>query len=150
MKMLLNVWRLNWPLVPYHSSNRYPCARLTRPSCIRGSNRSADVCRVAAILRAARLSWMEDIYYISKCVDMASACDIPRLVQCVLCTKTLLPWLLRDFDGYSDGPSTKGVEKERRAMKVQSSDIHFVEDMPVTVCQERFFKKQGQVYPCIG
>ena len=72
---------------------------------------------------------------------MASACDIPRLVQCVLCTKTLLRWLLRDFDGYSDGPSTKGVEKERRAMKVQSSDIHFAEDMPVTVCQERFFKK---------
>ena len=133
----------NWPLVPYHSSINYPCARPTRPSCIRESNRSADVCRVAAILRAACLSWMEDIYYINKCVDMASACDIPRLVQCVLCTKTLLRWLLRDFDGYSDGPSTKGVEKERRAMKVQSSDIHFAEDMPVTVCQERFFKKQG-------
>ena len=72
-------------------------------------------------------------------MDMASACDIPRLVQCVLCTKTLL----RDFDGYSDGPSIKGVEKERRAMQVQSSDIHFAEDMPVTVCQERFFKEQG-------
>ena len=133
----------NWPLVPYHSSINYPCPRPTRPSCIRESNRSADVCRVAAILRAACLSWMEDIYYISKCVDMASACDIPRLVQCVLCTKTLLRWLLRDFNGYSDGPSTKGVEKERRAMKVQSSDIHFAEDMPVTVCQGRFFKKQG-------
>ena len=74
---------------------------------------------------------------------MASECDIPRLVQCVLCTETLLPWLLRDFDGYSDGSSTKGVEQERRAMKVQSSDIHFVEDMTVTVCQGRFFKEQG-------
>ena len=73
----------NWPLVPYHSSINYPCARPTMPSCIRESNRSADVCRVAPILRAACLSWMEDIYYISKCVDMASACDIPRLVQCV-------------------------------------------------------------------
>ena len=80
-----------------------------------------------------------------KCVDMASACDIPRLVQCVLCTKTLLRWLLRDFDGYSDGPSTKCVEKERRAMKVQSSDIYSMEDMPVTICQERFFKEQGYI-----
>ena len=143
MKMLLNVLRLNWPLVPYHTSIRYARARPTRPSCIRESNRSADVCLVAAILRAACLSWMEDIYYISKCVDMASACDIPRLVQCVLCTKTLLLWLLRDFDGYSDGHSTKCVEKERRAMKVHSSDIYSPEDMPVTVCQERSFKEQG-------
>ncbi len=46
------------------------------------------------------------------------------------------------FDGYSDVPITKGVEHERRAMKVQSSDIHFAEDMPVTVRQERFFKEQ--------
>ena len=97
MKIVLNVWRLNWPLVPYPALIRYTCAILTRPSCIRGSNRSADV------FPAACLSWMEDIYYISKCVDMASACDIPRLVECVLCTKTLLRWLLRDFDGYSDG-----------------------------------------------
>ena len=140
MKMLLNVLRLNWPLVPYHSSIRYPCAR---PSCIRESNISADVCRVAAIIRAACFSWMEDVYYISKCVDMASACDIPQLVQCMLCTKPLLRWLLRDFDGYSDGPSTKGVDKERRAMTVQSSDIHVAEHMPVTVFQERFFKEQG-------
>ena len=56
MKILLNVWILNWPLVPYHSSNRYPCARLTRPSCIRGSNRSADVCRVAHVCRGWRIS----------------------------------------------------------------------------------------------
>ena len=97
MKILLNVWILNWPLFPYHSSIRYPCARLTRPSCIRGSNHSADVCRAAAILRAACLSCMDDIYYISKCVDMASACDIPRLVKGVLCTTTLLRWLLHDL-----------------------------------------------------
>ena len=54
------------------------------------------------------------------------------------------------FDGYSDGLSTKGVEQERRAMKVPSSDIHFAEDMPVTIRQERFFKERGYVYPCIG
>ena len=46
------------------------------------------------------------------------------------------------FDGYSDGPSTKGVEQEQTAMKVQSSDIHYAEDMPVTFRQERFFKEQ--------
>ena len=43
------------------------------------------------------------------------------------------------FDGYSDGPSTK----DRRGMKVQSSDIHFAEDVLVTVRQERYFKEQG-------
>ena len=117
---------------------------VTRPSCIRGSNHAADVCRAAAaILRSACLSWMEDIYFISKCVDMASACDIPRLVQCVLCTKTPPRGFYVIFDGYSDGPITKGVEQERRAMKVQSSDIHFAEDMPVTFRQEGFFKEQG-------
>ena len=58
---------------------------------------SADVCRAAAILRPACLSWIEDIYFISKCVDMASACDIPRLVEGVLCTKTFLRWLLHEL-----------------------------------------------------
>ena len=58
---------------------------------------SADVCRAAAILRPTCLLWIEDIYYISKCVDMASACDIPRLVEGVVCTKTLLRWLLDDI-----------------------------------------------------
>ena len=33
--------------------------------------------------------------------------------------------------------------KSERAMKVQSSDIHFAEDMRVTFRQERFFKEQG-------
>ena len=32
--------------------------------------------------------------------------------------------------------------KSERAMKVQSSDIHYAEDMPVTFRQERFFKEQ--------
>ena len=49
------------------------------------------------------------------------------------------------FDGCSDGPSTKGVEQERMAMKEQSSDIHFAEGMSVTVCQERFFKEQHRL-----
>ena len=49
-------------LVPYHYSMRYPCGRLTRRSCITWSSHSADVCRAAAILRAAWLSWMEDTY----------------------------------------------------------------------------------------
>ena len=56
---------------------RYPCARLTRPSCIRWSNHYANVCRAAAILRAACISWMEDS---TTSGGMASTCDIPRLV----------------------------------------------------------------------
>ena len=46
------------------------------------------------------------------------------------------------FDGYSNGPSTKGVEQERRAMEVRSSDIEFAEDMPVAVRQECFFANE--------
>ena len=35
-KILLNVWRLNWPLVSYQFSIRHPCAIPTRLSCISG------------------------------------------------------------------------------------------------------------------
>ena len=35
-------------------------------------------------------------------------------------------------------------------MKVQSSDIQLLEDMTVTVRQERPCKEQYYVYPCIG
>ena len=42
------------------------------------------------------------------------------------------------FDGYSDAPSTKGVEQNRRAMKSQSTEILFTDDMPITIHQERF------------
>ena len=54
------------------------------------------------------------------------------------------------FDGYSDGPSTKSMEQERRAMNAQSSGMQFLEDMTVTVRQEHQFKEQGYIYPCIG
>jgi len=42
------------------------------------------------------------------------------------------------FDSYSDAPSTKGVEQNRRAMKLQSTEILFTDDMPITIYQERF------------
>jgi hypothetical protein len=42
------------------------------------------------------------------------------------------------FDGYSDAPSTKGAEQNRRAMKAQSTEILFTDDMPITIRQERF------------
>jgi len=42
------------------------------------------------------------------------------------------------FDGYSDTPSTKGMEQNRRAMKLQSTEILFTDDMPITIHQERF------------
>jgi len=42
------------------------------------------------------------------------------------------------FDGYSDAPSTKGMEQNRRAMKLQSTEILFTDDMPITIHQERF------------
>ena len=54
---------------------------------------------------------------ISKCVDMASACDIPRLVQCVLCTKTLLRWLLRDLRWIQRWPDHK-----RRGTRVTGNE----------------------------
>ena len=54
------------------------------------------------------------------------------------------------FDGYSDGPSTKTMEQERRAMNAQSSGMQFLEDMTVTVRQEHQIKEQGYIYPCIG
>ena len=55
-----------------------------------------------------------------------------HVVQGVQCTKHFCAGCYVIFDGYNDGhgPSTKGVEQERRAMKVQSSDIHLAEDMP--------------------
>ncbi len=81
---------------------------------------------------------------------MASACDIPRLIQGVLCTKHFCAGFYEIFDGYSDGPSTKGVEQERRAMKEQSSDIYFAEVMSVTVCQERFFNEQHRMITSNG
>ena len=43
------------------------------------------------------------------------------------------------FDGYSGvAPTTKGAQQNRRAMKAQSTEIMFTDDMPITVCQERF------------
>ncbi|XP_028418322.1 uncharacterized protein LOC114543611 [Dendronephthya gigantea] len=42
------------------------------------------------------------------------------------------------FDGYSDAPSTKCAEQNRRAMKAQSTEILFTDDMPITIRQERF------------
>ena len=42
------------------------------------------------------------------------------------------------YDGYSDAPSTKSVEQNRRAMKIQSTEILFTDDMPITIQQERF------------
>ena len=77
--------------------------------------------------------------------DMASTCDTPPLVQCVgvLCIqKHFCASCYVIFDGYSDGPSSKCMEQERRAMKVQSSDIQLLDDMTVTVRQERHCKEQ--------
>ena len=42
------------------------------------------------------------------------------------------------FDGYSDAPSTKSAEQNRRAIKAQSTEILFTDDMPITIRQERF------------
>ena len=42
------------------------------------------------------------------------------------------------FDGYTNAPSTKGMEQNRRAQKLQSTEILFTEDMPITIKQERF------------
>ena len=42
------------------------------------------------------------------------------------------------FDGYSDGPTTKNVEQSRRAKKVQSTEIFFTDEMPITMRQDRF------------
>ena len=106
MKILLNVWRLNWPRVPYHSSIRYPFARLIRSSCIRGSNHSGDVCRAAVssgkhVCRGWRIYttpvsvwiWPQHATY----RNMYKAC----YVQKHFCAGFYVI-----FDGYSDGPST--------------------------------------------
>lgn len=42
------------------------------------------------------------------------------------------------FDGYSDGPTTKNVEQSQRAKKVQSTEILFTDEMPITMRQDRF------------
>ena len=42
------------------------------------------------------------------------------------------------FDGYSDGPSTKELEQSQRAKKVQSTEMLFTDEMPVTMRQDRF------------
>ncbi len=42
------------------------------------------------------------------------------------------------FDGYSDAPSTKSAEQNRRATKFQSTEIQFTDEMPITIRQDRF------------
>ena len=42
------------------------------------------------------------------------------------------------FDGYGDAQSTKTVEQNRRAKKLQAAEILFTDDMPITIRQDRF------------
>ena len=42
------------------------------------------------------------------------------------------------FDGYGDVCSTKTVEHNRRAKRVESAEILFTDDMPITIRQDRF------------